>query len=242
MVVWNCNRGLDQKKFDALMTLRRDVAAISEAACKERLVRSVPELADASLVWKGKYPDRGLLLAGFGETTLRLERELYDEGLRWIVPVSVCGLPGLDERVHLVGVCAQKVRRKQKPGPLREALRRYAGFLRSAPSVVAGDFNNNVRFDKPGWQENHLEAIRDLKCLGLVSAYHVEREVEAGNEFEATYFEHYRADAGHHIDYVFMPEAWVSRGFTLRVGRYGDWVEPRLSDHVPLILEIAKVA
>ncbi|MDD9983806.1 MAG: hypothetical protein OXU81_21025 [Gammaproteobacteria bacterium] len=227
------------RKIDALMTLRPDVAVISEAAKPERLVACVPELADASLVWVGKYPDRGLLLAGFGKTVLgEFDRHCHGDPLRWIAPVSVSGLPGLKTPLHLLGVCAQKVQRKDDPGPLRQALRRYRGFLQSAPAVVAGDFNNNMRFDRRGWPKNHANAVRDLASLGLVSAYHVERSVEAGNEPEPTYFQYRRATGGYHIDYVFMPEEWANRAFTLMVGRYQDWIEPGLSDHVPLVLDI----
>ena len=241
IVAWNCNRAL-HRKIDALMTLRPDVAVISEAAKPERLATRAPELADASLVWIGKYPDRGLLLAGFGTTVLELDRDRHDDGLCWIAPVSVSGLPGLDKPIHLLGVWAQNSgggnRRKDNPGPLRQALRRYDGFLRSAPAVVAGDFNNHVCWDKPGWPMNHVNAVRDLARLGLISVYHVARGVEAGNEPEPTYFQHYRATAGYHIDYVFMPEEWADRAFTLTVGRYQDWIELRRSDHVPLVLEI----
>lgn len=240
IVAWNCARAL-HRKIDNLMTLRPDVAVISEAAKRERLVALAPELADASLVWVGKYPTQGLLLAGFGTTVLELDRS-YDERLHWIAPVSVSGLPGLDEPIHLLGVCAQNSsggnRRKGNPGPLRQALRQYDGFLRSAPAVVAGDFNNHVCWDKPGWPINHACAVDDLAGFGLVSAYHVSRGVEAGHEPEPTYFQHYRTSAGCHIDYVFMPEEWSNRGFSLMVGRYQDWIEPRVSDHVPLVLEI----
>ena len=224
------------------MTLRPDVAVISEVAKPELLVARAPELADASLVWVGKYPNQGLLVAGFGTTVLEFDGHLYDDCLHWIAPVSVSGLPGLDEPIHLLGVCAQNAsggnRRKGNPGPLRQALRRYDGFLRSSPAVVAGDFNNHVRWDKPGWPINHINAVRDLERLGMVSAYHAARGVEAGNEPEPTYFQYRRATGGYHIDYVFMPEEWANRAFTLMVGRYQDWIEPRLSDHVPLVLEI----
>ncbi|MDD9983307.1 MAG: hypothetical protein OXU81_18450 [Gammaproteobacteria bacterium] len=224
------------------MKLRPDVAVISEAAEPERLVARVPELADASLVWVGKYPDRGLLLAGFGTTVLRFDEHLHDDRLHHIAAVSVSGLPALDEPVRLLGVCAQNSsggnRRKDSSGPLRQALRRYHGFLRSAPAIVAGDFNNHVCWDKPGWPINHANAVRDLAGLGLVSAYHVARGVEAGHEPEPTYFQHYRKIAGYHIDYIFMPDEWANRSFALMVGRYQDWIEPRLSDHVPLVLEI----
>lgn len=53
-VAWNCATELPPK-IDALMTLRHDVAMISEAAAPERLVTLAPELADASLVWVGRY-------------------------------------------------------------------------------------------------------------------------------------------------------------------------------------------
>ena len=241
IVVWNCAKAL-HRKIDALMTLRPDVAVISEAAEPERLVARAPGLADASLVWVGRYPNQGLLLAGFGTTVLELDRHLHDDRLHHMAPVSVSGLPGLDKPIHLLGVCAQNSsggnRRKDNPGPLRQALRRYRGFLRSAPAVVAGDFNNHVCWDKPRWPINHVNAVRDLARLGLVSAYHVARGVEAGKELEPTYFQHFRATAGYHIDYVFMPEEWANRAFSLMVGRYQDWIEPRLSDHVPLVLEI----
>ena len=242
LVAWNCARAL-HRKIDALMSLRPDVAVISEAARPERLVAQIPALADASLVWVGKYPDRGLLLAGFGTTVLECDRNLHDDQLHHMVPVSVSGLPGLDTPIHLLGVCAQNSsgnnRRKDNPGPLRKALQQYEGFLRSAPAVVAGDFNNHVCWDRPGWPINHATAVCDLARLGLVSAYHTVRGLDAGNETEPTYFHHYRETSGYHIDYVFMPGEWVNSIFTLTVGHYRDWVGPRLSDHVPLALEVA---
>ena len=181
-------------------------------------------------------------MAGFGTTILELHRHLHDDHMYHMAPVSVVRLPGRETPIHLLGVCAQNSsggnRRRDNPGPLRQALRQYDGFLRSAPAVVAGDLNNNVCWDKPGWRINHANAVRDLARLGLVSAYHVARSVEEGSEPEPTYFQHYRATAGYHIDYVFMPEDWSNRIFSLMVGRYQDWIEARLSDHVPLVLEL----
>ena len=48
--------------------------------------------------------------------------------------------------------------------------------------------------------------------------------------------------AGQSLVYVFIPEEWANRTFNLMVGRYQDWIEPRLSDHVPLVLEITTPA
>ena len=85
---------------------------------------------------------------------------------------------------------------------------------------------------------NHANEIRALARLGLVSAYHVSRGVEAGNELEPTFYWRRRAVDGYHIDYVFMPEEWSACAFDLTVGPYEEWIGPGLSDHVPLVLEI----
>lgn len=232
------------RKVDALMGLRPDLAVISEAAEPQRLVARAPSLAEASLVWVGKNPNKGLLVAGFGATRLAFSRHRHDRRLHWMVPVTVSGLPGLGRPVHLLGVWAQNASegnlRKDNPGFLQRALRRYRTFLRSAPAIVAGDFNNNVMWDRPGWQMNHANEVRALARLGLVSAYHVSRGVAAGEEPEPTLYWRDRTIDGptYHIDYVFMPEEWSQRSFELSVGRYQDWVHSRLSDHVPLVLEI----
>lgn len=69
-----------------------------------------------------------------------------------MAPVAVSGLPGLDQPAHLLGVWAQKASegnlQKDNPGFLQRALRRYRRLLRSAAAVVAGDFNNHVRWDR----------------------------------------------------------------------------------------------
>ena len=84
---------------------------------------------------------------------------------------------------------------------------------------------------------NHANEVRALARLGLVSAYHVSRGVEAGNEPEPTFYWRRRAVDGYHIDYVFMPGVWTNRAFHLSVGPYEEWVGSGLSDHVPLVLE-----
>ena len=161
------------------MALRPDLAVIPEAAEPGRLVDRAPELAEASLVWVGTNPHKGLLLAGFGATRLEFNRHRHDSRLHWMAPVTVRGLPGLGQSVHLLGVWAQNAsegnRQKDNPGFLQRALRRYRRFLGSAPAVVVGDFNNHVQWDRPGWRMNHVNEIRALARLGLVSAYHVSR-------------------------------------------------------------------
>ena len=72
---------------------------------------------------------------------------------------------------------------------------------------------------------NHANEIRTLARLGLVSAYHVSRGVEAGNEPEPTFYWRRRVVDGYHIDYVFVPEEWSACVFDLTVGRHEEWTK-----------------
>ena len=106
---------------------------------------------------------------------------------------------------------------------------------RARGGVLRAGFGNRVRGAGSGRPDGSSVAR-----LGLVSAYHVSRGVEAGNEPEPTFYWRRRAVDGYHIDYVFMPEDWSTHAFDVAVGTYEDWVGSGLSDHVPLVLEMAR--
>jgi hypothetical protein len=73
-------------------------------------------------------------------------------------------------------------------GPTLLALRAYAGLLVEQPSIVAGDLNNHIRWDKPGKTSNHANAVAASAALGLVSAYHAFHELEHGAERHPTLY------------------------------------------------------
>ena len=120
------------------------------------------------------------------------------------------------------------------------ALTRYREFFAEAPTVVAGDFNNNVYWDKPGWAMNQAGCVARLEALGLVSAYHWARGEAQGAERRPTHYWRDRKQDGptYHIDYIFIPRAWTGALQHLRVGRFQPWCGSGLSDHVPLAAEI----
>ena len=70
---------------------------------------------------------------------------------------------------NLLAVWAQNgsggVNRKHQLGPLRRALSKYRDFLAERPSIVAGDFNNNVFWHRPGWRINHINAVAPAAWL-----------------------------------------------------------------------------
>ena len=236
LVFWNCNMAL-HAKLPALAALRPDVAVISECATPKIVRQKAPLLMPDSATWIGQNPQKGLGILGFGEYGVALD-PAYDASLRFVAPVSVAGPLSF----NLLGVWAQHSQRPAERGavvgPLLKALDRYDEFIRSSPTVIGGDFNNHVVFDKPGKANNHMNVVARLESLDLFSAYHHDRQVAHGQEPEPTHYWRDRTKDGrtYHLDYCFLPKTWQTsvRGF--RVGTFEEWISQ--SDHVPLIVDI----
>ncbi len=157
---------------------------------------------------------------------------------------SVKGCPDDPVDCNLLAVWAQNgsggVSRKHQLGALRRALTKYERFLAERPSIVAGDFNNNVYWHRPGWRINHGNAVAGLERLGLASAYHTVRGEMQGKESVPTLYWRDRKKDGptYHIDYVFLPAHWLGHVRESAVGTLEDWCGSGLSDHVPIVVDI----
>jgi endonuclease/exonuclease/phosphatase (EEP) superfamily protein YafD len=51
---------------------------------------------------------------------------------------------------------------KERLGPLRRAIRTYQTFIGSSPTIVAGDFNDNVKWDRPKKPNKHATNVAEL--------------------------------------------------------------------------------
>jgi exodeoxyribonuclease-3 len=237
LVAWNCAMAL-HRKFEALRALNPDVAIIAECAEPGRLAERL-DLSPLSgdPVWIGENPNKGLAVFAFNGHRIALA-PVYRLRLRYLAPVRVEG----PFRFSLLAVWAQNfsagIRRKHQPGPLRLALTRYRDFLADGPSVIAGDFNNNVIWDKPGWRMNHGSALDRLAEGGLVSAYHTHRGEAPGEETTPTHYWRDRRKDGptYHIDYVFLPRLWLGGLRAVEIGSFEAW--GGLSDHVPVVVDV----
>lgn len=238
LVAWNCNMAM-HRKFEALLQLKPDVAVISECADPERLRASgvLGEMEDEP-VWIGANPHKGLAVFAFNGYTARLAGQ-FAPTLRHIAPVHIAG----PTPCNLLAVWANPVGiRKRQSGPLQRALRRYKDFMSSAPAIVAGDLNNNAFWDRPGKRNNHLSTVSRLENLGLVSAYHTISGEQQGCESIPTLYWRDRTKDGptYHIDYIFLPREWIEHVRQLSVGTYEDWCGAGLSDHVPIVVDVAE--
>ncbi len=227
------------RKVDALLALKPDIAIVCECAEPERL-RSKASWMQGEPVWIGRNPHKGLAVFAFNGYAVRLAASYYSS-LRYIAPVHVDG----PTQCNLLAVWAQNASagsiRKHQLGPLRRGLSRYRSFLGERPAVIAGDLNSNTIWDKPGWRINHSTKVRILEeSFGLVSAYHTIRGEAHGQESEPTLYWRDRTKDGptYHIDYVFLPTAWIGKVSHLSVGAFETWCGAGLSDHVPVIVDV----
>jgi exodeoxyribonuclease-3 len=217
------------------MKLRPDLAVIPECAEPDILRREVPEFAFSDCDWSGANPVKGLGVFAFNGLTLRLHQSWRRE-FHLFLPLEVRGRV----TVNLLAVWAFKQGEKPEvgpnPGTTLLAIEYYRPFLTAQPSIVAGDFNGNVFWDKKRRYHRFAEVDAILQSLGLVSAYHHHTGVALGEETASTYFEFRRTEDAYHIDYVYIPVKMAGRMREMTVCQPSEWLTA--SDHVPVVVEI----
>jgi endonuclease/exonuclease/phosphatase family metal-dependent hydrolase len=220
------------RKMPALSALRPDIAVLQE-------VSSQDISRHAESCWIGNNPRKRLGVLGFNGFRVR-RHPCWDPNIEFVVPIEVSG----PFEFVIIGVWAMHNRAQKRIDEqpnrwqLLQALEMYEPLLRSKPSVVAGDFNNALLWDRPGKASNHSAAVQKLQDLGLVSAYHVNRTAAQGREPDPTLYWMWHQNSGYHIDYIWLPEAWVPGLKTVELGDYPTWVGGQLSDHVPLSVDV----
>lgn len=227
IVTWNCRQAL-HKKAAALLALKPDIAVIQECAKPERWQQAGASWA----LWHGDNPVKGLALLSFGAWTLE-PVAVSVQDCRLFLPARVRGPVAF----NLLGVWTQQAatsRRDSYIGQLHIALDFYRDFLAQGASVVAGDLNSNAIWDLRYPSNNHTQAVARLAGLGMVSAYHTVHRRAHGCEVHMTH----RHNLGNkfHLDYCFVPRTWAQHIGGVQVGG-SKWY--RLSDHAPLIVDVA---
>ena len=237
IVAWNCNMAL-HRKYERLLSLQPDIAIISECASAELVAQKAKSFDPHSSIWIGDNRNKGLGVFTFGSFKAMLS-PMYKDSFPYIAPVQIDG----PTRFNLLAVWACHAKENSyeaKFGPLWRAISAYQAFVEGSPTVVVGDFNDNVHWDKPTKINNHSANVSKLAALGLQSAYHFSRGIDQGSEMEPTLYWRDRKKDGpcYHIDYCFVPDAWTKSISAVTVGKFEDWVGAGLSDHVPLIVDL----
>jgi endonuclease/exonuclease/phosphatase family metal-dependent hydrolase len=224
IVTWNCNRAL-HRKAAALFELEPDVAIVQEC---ERDFES-PE--GYHFMWMGEYH-----LMGLGvftrDASVKLEPKARDSWT-YFLPVT---MPALDLRLLAVWAFNDRAAKlgSDRDGSLNSVLDEVGPWLSEGRSLIAGDFNNNLRWDRPRGKDNFGPTVQRLRGLGLRSAYH--EFTREGFDVETKGTHHFRrnADAKYHIDYCFLHQTLPFSN--VQVLDTDLWT--KLSDHLPLIVDL----
>jgi len=225
-------------KYKHLLALKPDVAIIPECANVDLIRQKAPDFVHSSSIWVGDNRHKGLGVFAFGTYKAELSA-VYESRFPHLSPIRIDG----PTKFNLLAVWACHAHANSyeaRQGPLMRALSAYGEFLNDGPTVVAGDFNDNVLWDKPRKLNNHGINVRALTAFGLRSAYHQSRDVNQGQEPEPTIFWRNRKIDGprYHIDYCFVPDSWINEDLAVDVGHFQDWVGIGLSDHVPMVVDV----
>jgi len=227
IVVWNAHQALDRKQ-DALNWLRPDIAVIPECA-------NDIEAPEGCFQWVGNNHSKGLGVLSYGDYRLRALES--DPDVKWAIPISVTG-PHAFFLLALWNMPPYK--------HVEEAVENYHRLLVTRPAVVAGDFNrvpDLQRQSGAAWEWGDPIPKDSKLFLGdtaSVSAYHKYKDEAPGEETESTHYWLYRRRKRFHFDFCFIPESW--RLNSVDVGNFHSWVHTRLSDHVPLTVDVYPTA
>jgi len=247
LVVWNANMAVHRKLDTVLQRLQPDVLVVSECAAEATLAAKYPGPTPwTSMAWAGKVPappknpDKGLAVMTFGDYRIQATRPV-EPMMEWVVLADIVGpLPFSLIAVWAMNHRASNIKAFPQSNPQPAAALNTYWTEHSGPTILAGDFNHNVSWD-PGmpYAKQHARTLDAATRAGLVSTYHHQRGEAQGGETDPTLYWRGAGAKTFHIDYAFIPDQWLPRLEYVTVGSKQDWIDSGLSDHVPLVMDLA---
>ena len=233
IITWNCNMAF-RKKADNILRFHPDVLIVPESESNNKIDFSKHSTQPTNHLWIGNNPNKGILISSYNNDIILSLSPLYNEEFRYVVPIEVsyknCNF-------FLLAIWTQDTKRGYS-GYVAQAYRAlmfYQSQLNDK-SMIIGDFNSNAIWDlmcKRG--VNHTDTVNFLKSYEIESLYHIQQNVEQGEEKESTFYLSRQRDRSYHIDYIFSGQYWSKKLEKISIGKYDDWTE--YSDHVPIIAD-----
>lgn len=224
LVSWNVYDAF-RSKFGHLERLKPDIALLQEV--RPECLRYAA--LEAGAHWLGDAAQKGLAAIGYNGWKLTPSGiELAD---KWFLPLVATKA---DVRLHVVAVWVDS--RKDCVPPTLRTLASLRDFIHSAPTIMAGDFNQTVSLDRgrgPG--RRFADVLAAMDACGMSSAWHSNRNEEHGKESTPTFYHLWNLQKPFHIDFAFgTPPCQVMQ---VSLGTFEQYTKAEISDHVPLTVD-----
>ena len=236
LITWNCHMKF-REKYKQILPYNPDLIIIPECECEEKQSNKFYE----KMLWDGKNKWKGLGVFSFNGFDIERHDSYCDE-FKYVLPIKVTTPE--DNNINLIAIWSQN--NKEEPqrryiGEIWNALNYYKKLLDSS-TIIAGDFNWNVRWDrKPNGAlaGDFGDVVALLKEHDIYSSYHEFNDKEYGSEQpDHTLYLNYNLNKGYHVDYVFASAELMKGVKSVEVGKYNKWRnEPCKSDHMPLMVQ-----
>lgn len=225
LVTWNCCRGSYDVNVPLLNQFNPDIVVVQECA--------KPAEETGQCIWVGDNLKQGVLIQSFGNYTITRLPTLLDVP-KFVVPIQVSG----PSDFVLFAVWSKGKQSYSYIEAVVRAVELYQHIFSSSECVLIGDLNSNAIWDKKHPAKlNHTSLVKLLNSHGMTSAYHHHYNELHGSETQSTYYFQWNEKKPFHIDYCFVPSAWVGQIQNVEICGYEDWKSH--SDHRPLVVDIS---
>jgi len=234
IITWNCN-GAFRKKFEHLSDYNADIHIIQECENPFETEHMEYKVWAENHLWIGDTKNKGIGI--FANKNVELEKlnwtdHFEERKVKHFLPCKV------NRDFNLLAVWTHS---NNSPtfgyiGQLWKYLQIHKSKFKK--SLILGDFNSNVFWDRSRRWWNHSDVVRELGEIGIKSLYHKFWNEEQGKETRPTLFLQKNIEKPYHIDYVFGSMEFQNKLKKLVVGDVNKWL--KFSDHLPIICEFAQ--
>jgi len=221
-----------RKKAPYILAYKPDILVIPECENPERLNFGKSVKVPTDIIWHGSNPHKGLGVFSYNKDLKLKLLDVHNDEFRIVLPIEVTGgqyqfilfaiwaFNPLDQ--HYIYV-----------GQIWKAIHHYESLLQNNNVILAGDFNSNVLWDKPGKRVNHTDLVSKLSSLNISSSYHSFFNIKHGAELHPTFYLYRHKRRPYHLDYCFASDSLIQKLEHVEVSSHRKWA--KYSDHVPLV-------
>jgi len=199
--------------------------------CEERSVMEYTSLVEGcdGALWFGDNPHKGLGIFSFSNYDVSLA-PYYNPEYKYVIPLLIDHVL----MFHIWAMPDPKNKKRSYVGQVWAALQYYESHI-GDNTILAGDFNSHVQWDKERPNGNHSSVVKFLSDKAIVSTYHHTKNIDQGRELDPTIYLLKQKQRPYHLDYCFVSKSMITARTMVEVGQYHDWI--KLSDHMPLIVD-----